>query len=121
MKPAVARARRRVAGVGGRVQIAENWSRILGRVEAWQPPRKAGDPGTLTIVVDRVEDVVSRDGSRHRNLLADAAGTTVHVVVPASAAEHVKPRKGSTAVVEVRRGQSPERVFAHPERITLTP
>ena len=103
------------------MQIAENWSRIRGRVEAWQPPRKDGEPGTLTIAVDRVEDVVSRDGSRHRNLLADAQGRTVQVVVPASAAKHVEPTKGSTAVVEVRRGPSPERVFAHPDRITLTP
>ena len=103
------------------MQIAENWTRIRGRVEAWQPPHKAGDAGTLTIVVDHVEDVVSRDGSPHRNLLADAAGTTVHVVVPASAATHVTATKGSTAVLEVRRGPSAERVFAHPERITLTP
>ena len=108
-------------GVGDRVQIAENWSRIHGRVEAWQPPRKAGDPGTLTIVVERVDDVASPDGSRHRNLLADATGTTVHVMVPASAAARVQPRKGSTAVVDVRRGASPDQVFAHPEHITLTP
>jgi hypothetical protein len=103
------------------VDIAENWSRIRGRVEAWQPPRKAGDPGTLTLVVDHVEDVVSRDGSRHRNMLSDVAGRTIEVMVPASAAEQVDPRKGSTAVVEVRRGKSPERVFAHPNGITLTP
>ena len=102
------------------MQIAENWSRIRGRVEAWQPPRKAGDPGTLTIVVERVDDVASPDGSRHRNLLADATGTTVHVMVPASAATRVQPRKGSTAVVDVRRGKSPDHVFAHPEHITLT-
>ena len=107
-------------GVADNVQIAENWSRISGRVEAWQPPRKAGDPGTLTIVVERVDDVDSPDGSRHRNLLADAAGTTVHVTVPASAATRVEPRKGSTAVLHVRRGRSPDRVFAHPEHITLT-
>jgi hypothetical protein len=103
------------------MQIAENWSRIRGRVEAWQPPRKAGDSGTLTIAVDGVEDVASRDGSHHRNLMTDARGRTVDVIVPASAATHVQARKGSTAVVEVRRGQSPERVFAHPEHITLTP
>ena len=102
------------------MQIAENWSRIHGRVEAWQPPRKAGDPGTLTIVVERVDDVASPDGSRHRNLMTDATGTTVQVMVPASAATRVQPRKGSTAVVDVRRGQSPDRVFAHPEHITLT-
>ena len=75
----------------------------------------------MTIVVDRVEDVVSRDGSPHCNLLADAAGTTVHVIVPASAAQRVEPRKGSTAVVEVRRGASHGRIFAHPERMTVTP
>lgn len=102
------------------MQIAENWSRIRGRVEAWDPPRKAGDPGTLTIVVERVDDVASPDGSRHRNLLADATGTTVHVMVPASAVKRVQAQKGSTAIVDVRRGKSPDQVFAHPEHITLT-
>ena len=72
------------------MQIAENWSRIRGRVEAWEPPQKAGDPGTLTIVVDRVDDVAAADGSRHRNMLSDTAGRTVHVTVPASAANGSK-------------------------------
>jgi len=101
------------------VQIAENWSRIHGRVAAWQPPRKAGDPGTLTLVVERVDDVTSADGSRHRNLMSDAAGRTVEVMIPASAASGVRPRKGSIAVVDVRRGNAPDRVFAHPEHIKL--
>ena len=103
------------------MQIVENWSRIRGRVEGWKPPRKPGDSGTLTISVERVEDVASPDGKRHRNLLADAAGTTIRVIVPASAATRVESPKGSTAVVEVRRGGAPERVFANPERITLMP
>jgi len=81
-------ARRRQGEVDDRVQIVENWLRIHGRVEAWQPPSKAGEPGTLTLVVERVDDVASPDGSRHRNLMADAAGTTVQVMVPASAADH---------------------------------
>jgi hypothetical protein len=106
--------------VGGRVQIAENWSRIHGRVEGWQPPRKPGDPGTLTIAIERVDDVASPDGSSHRNLMVDAKGTTVRVMVPASAATRVQPQKGSTAVVEVRRGRSPDRLFAHPDHISLT-
>jgi len=103
------------------VQIAENWSRIRGRVTAWQPPRKKGDAGTLTIAVSGVEDVVSHDGSRHRNMLDDAAGKTMHVIVPASAATRVQARKGSSAVVDVRSGESPDRVFAHPDHITVTP
>jgi hypothetical protein len=106
--------------VDDRVQTVENWSRIHGRVEAWQPPRKAGEPGMLTLVVERVENVASPDGSCHRNLMADARGTTVQVTVPSRAATSVKPRRGSTAVIDVRRGRSPDRVFAHPEHITLT-
>lgn len=102
------------------MRIIENWSRIRGRVEAWQPPRKAGDPGTLTLAVERVDDVASPDGSRHRNLMADAAGTTVQVIVPASAATRLQPRKGATAVVDVRRGKSPDRVFAYPGHISVT-
>jgi len=103
------------------VQIAENWSRIRGRIEAWQPPRSEGEAGTLTIVVADVEDVVSRDGARHRNLLADAAGTTMRVIVPADAAKHVNAATGATAVLDVRRGHSSDRVFAHPDRIRVTP
>jgi hypothetical protein len=100
--------------------IAENWSRLRGRVEAWDPPQKAGDPGTLTIVVDRVEAVASPDGTLHRNMLSRTAGTTVRVTVPASAARRIEARKGSTAVVDVRRGKVPDRFFAHPEHIKLT-
>ena len=74
----------------------------------------------LTLVVNRVDDVASPDGSRHRNLMADATGTTVQVMVPASAASRVRPRKGSTAIVDVRRGKSSDRVFADPNHISLT-
>jgi len=102
------------------VQIVENWARLRGRVEAWHPPEKSGDPGTLTLAVDCVEDVASRDGSHHPNLLAGTAGTTVEVIVPASAAKQVMPARGATATVEVRRGSSPHRVFAHPDRMSFT-
>ena len=100
--------------------IVENWSRLRGRVEGWDPPKKAGDPGTLTIAVDRVDDVPAPDGTRHRNMLSRTAGTIVRVTVPASAAAQIQPRKGSTAVVDVRRGKVPDRYFAHPEHIRLT-
>ena len=102
------------------MQIAENWSKLRGKVQKWEPPKKPGDPGILTIVVDRVDDVAAADGSRHRNMLSRTAGTTVRVTVPASAATQIQPRKGSTAVVDVRRGRVPDRYFAHPEHIKLT-
>ena len=101
------------------MHIAENWSRIRGTVEAWDPPKKAGDSGTLTLAVEQVDDVTAADGTQHRNLLANATGRTVRVTVPASAAAHVQPHKGETAVIDVRRGKTPDRVFAHPEHISL--
>ena len=101
------------------MQIAENWSKLRGKVQAWDPPKKPGDPGTLTIVVDRVDDVTAADGSRHRNMLSDTAGKTVRVTVPASAATQIQAKKGATAVVNVRRAQVPDQYFAHPEHIKL--
>ena len=82
------------------MQIAENWSQLRGRVEKWDPPKKAGEPGTLTIVVDHVDDVAAADGTRHRNMLSDTAGKTVRVTVPASAATQIQAKKGATAVVK---------------------
>jgi len=102
------------------MQIVENWSQLRGKVQAWDPPKKAGDPGTLTIVVDRVDDVTAADGSRHRNMLSDTAGKTVRVTVPASAATQIQAKKGATAVVKVRRARVPDRYFAHPEHIKVT-
>lgn len=72
------------------------------------------------MVVEKVDDVASPDGVRHRNLLIDAAGTTMQVMVPASVAASFTPRKGATAVVDVRRGKTPDRVFAHPQRIIVS-
>ena len=50
-----------------------------------------------------------------------SAGETVRVTVPASAARHMRPQKGSTAVVNVRRGRTPGQLFAHPEDIDVVP
>ena len=100
--------------------IAENWSRLRGKVASWEPPQKAGDPGTLTIVIDRVDDVVAPGGTRHRNMLSGSAGKTVRVTVPADTATQFFPQKGSTAVVKVRRGRAPDSLFAHPESILVT-
>jgi len=102
------------------MQIAENWSRIRGKVQGWEPPTSAGDSGTLTIAVEHVGDVASTDGSSHRNLMGSAAGTVVRVIVPASAASHVRVAEGATAVVTVRRVHSADQVFAHPEHIQLS-
>ena len=69
-RPSALDSSRGISELSERMPIAENWSRLRGRVEAWDPPKKAGDPGTLTIVVDRVDDVAAADGSRHRNMLS---------------------------------------------------
>ena len=73
------------------------------------PPRDDDDDGFVrskaTPAPARTTPVIPRTG----------------VIVPASAATGVQARKGSTAVVDVRRGESPDRVFAHPDHITVTP
>jgi hypothetical protein len=99
------------------VQIAENWSRVRGTVVAWEPPDEAGGRGTLTVAVEQVDPVPAADGTHHRNLLAATAGKTIRMTVPARVAAKLHPQTGATAVVEVRRGQSPDQVFAHPEHI----
>ena len=39
------------------MQVVENWSRVVGRVEKWTPPKGADDHGELLVQVERVEPV----------------------------------------------------------------
>jgi hypothetical protein len=96
------------------MQVVENWSRIVGRVERWTPPKEAGDPGELVVHVERVEAVKG-----HRNLLEQAEGTTLRVRVPPSAAATLNPEAGASITVDVRRGREQGLVFADPEKIRV--
>jgi hypothetical protein len=94
------------------MQVVENWSRVVGRVEKWTPPKDADDHGDLIIQVERVEPVKG-----FRNLLEKAEGTALRVHVPGSVATGLDVADGASITVDVRRGRESGVVFANPEKI----
>jgi hypothetical protein len=96
-------------------QIVENWSRLSGRVEAWDPPTHANDEGILTVRVAQVGSVATENGAAYPNLLDGVNGTTVRIRVPAAAVPRIRARPDEEVTLVVRRGRSPDRLFAHPE------
>ncbi len=96
------------------MQVVENWSRVVGRVEKWTPPKGADDHGELLIQVERVEPVKG-----YRNLLDKAEGTILRVRVPDSAAGGLASAGGASITVDVRRGREPGVAFANPEKIRI--
>jgi hypothetical protein len=102
------------------MQIVENWSHVVGRVEKWTPPPKdADDHGELVVRVERVEDVKGAEGKTFPNLLGKAEGTTLRVRVPASAAKTLDAPDGAAIALDVRRVREPGVVFANPEKIRI--
>ena len=101
------------------MQVVENWSHVIGRVEKWTAPKDADDHGELVVRVERVEDVKGEGGKAWPNLLEKAEGTTLRVRVPASAAATLEAPEGASVAVDVRRGREPGVVFANPERIRI--
>jgi hypothetical protein len=98
--------------------IVENWSRVIGQVEAWDPPAQPGGAGTLTVRVERVDDISSPAGSPYPNLLAGTEGRTLRVQVPAATASQLDFKQAASIELEIRRGRSADRLFARPPSIT---
>jgi len=98
------------------MQVRENWSHVVGRVDKWTPPKDADDHGELVVRVERVEDVKGEAGKAYPNLLEKAEGTTLRVRVPASAAKTLDAPDGAAIALDVRRGREPGLVFANPEQ-----
>jgi hypothetical protein len=96
-------------------QIAENWARISGRVEAWDPPTEPDGSGTLTVRIERVSDIPREKGAAYKNLLKGDQGRSLRVLIPAAAVSRLKPAVGERVELDVRRGRSPDHVFARPE------
>ena len=99
-------------------QIAENWARVTGVVEKWEPPAKSGDAGTLTMRVDKVTDIAREGVGAYRNLLKGYEGRSLRVSVPAGAISKLTLTVGSRVQLDVRRGRLPDHAFARPEPFT---
>jgi hypothetical protein len=102
------------------MQITENWSRISGRVESWSPPSRPDQPGILTVRLDTVEPVRAK-GRAVPSFLEGAPGRSVKVQVSAAAASTMALETGTEVELDVRRGRTPDRLFAHPERLRVKP
>jgi len=96
-------------------QISENWARIAGRVEAWDPPAQANGSGTLTVRVEKVSDIPRENGAAYANLLKGNEGRSLRIVIPAAIAARLKPKFDERVEFDVRRGRSSDHVFARPE------
>ena len=101
------------------MQVVENWSHVVGRVEKWTPPKDADDHGELVVRVERVADVKGEGGKPWPNMLDKAEGSTLRVQVPGSAAAGLDVADGDSITVDVRRGREPGVVFANPEKIRV--
>ena len=100
------------------MEIVENWSRIAGTVQEWQPPSDPNGPGTVVISVEDVSPVTKGDGA-YPNFLAKTRGEIVHVQVPNVDARDLNIVKGIRVALEVRRGRTARRLFAKSGTIVL--
>jgi hypothetical protein len=101
------------------MQVKENWSHVVGRVESWTPPKDAEGQGEMVVRVERVSDVKGEGGRAWPNLLQQAEGTTLCIRVPGSTAAGLDIAEGATVTVDVRRGRESGVAFANPEKIRV--
>ncbi len=96
-------------------RIVENWARVVGRVEAWEPPSGPDGLGTLMVRVESISDIARERGTAYKNLLKGDEGRALRVLIPAAAAPRLNLVVGKPVQVDVRRGRSSDHVFARPE------
>jgi hypothetical protein len=97
------------------MQIHENWADIEGTLLDGHPSRTRKGFVDLTIAVEDVHAVES-----YPNFLTDRAGRTIVVSIPEAVVDAATLVKGARVKVRVRRGQRPDDLFAHTERLSIT-
>jgi hypothetical protein len=101
------------------MQVKENWSHVVGRIEKWTAPKNPDEPGELVVRVERVADVKGEGGKPWPNLLEKAEGSTLRVQVAGSAAADLDVVEGASVTVDVRRGRESGVAFANPETLRI--
>jgi hypothetical protein len=97
------------------VPIIENWSTITGVIQSLAPSNDLAQFVVVTVAVDRVDPV---DG--FANLLADAAGHDLDVLVPQDIVQSRGLRAGQMIICRVRRAGG-DRIFVQQQFITVSP
>jgi hypothetical protein len=97
------------------VQIIENWAVITGTVCAVEPCDKGVQYRTVVLDVETVTDVRG-----FPNLLSDAAGKTVPVIVSGTALDRAGIHIGARVQTKARK-TTPFEVLASTEGLTPTP
>lgn len=95
------------------VAMAPNWSRIRGLTQAVTPAAEYRDYAVVRVKVEAVEPVEG-----FANLLANASGQEVAVLIPNEQAERLGLAPGQEIAARVRRAGL-DRIFAHPEEVTV--
>jgi hypothetical protein len=75
----------------------------------------------VDVRVERVDEVTRPAGRAYPNLLAGCEGRVVQIEVPAAVASELAIQPGDRIQVQVRRGRSPERLFARPDSVCTLP
>jgi hypothetical protein len=96
------------------MQIVENWTDIDGRVVGIASAAAPDEHTAVDVSVSSVRDVEG-----FANLLADAAGSTLRVLVRNDVAQRIGIRPGDGVRARVRK-HGVDRVFAHPTQIGIT-
>ena len=91
------------------MQIIENWTDVVGKVEDVAPSDVSDDFVKMKVAVNQTKPVKG-----FANLLEDAKGQTLDVEVPRQAAEQLQP--GAKVSCRLRRAGN-RKIFAHPEQV----
>jgi len=95
------------------VQIIENWTNIVGVLKDSQRNETLNGFLTLEIEVTQAHPIEG-----FANLLADAAGQTIHVNARVELAENFQLTPGAIVNCRVRRGGA-NSLFMHPEHFSV--
>jgi hypothetical protein len=97
------------------VPIIENWSTITGLIRSIAPSQDLAQFVVVTVAVDRVDPV-----DDFANLLADAAGHDLDILMPQDIVQSIGLHEQGSIICRVRRAGG-DRVFVHQQFITVQP
>lgn len=100
------------------VQVAENWSRVRGTIQAVSPDRELPGHVVLTVAIEAAEPVAKPDGGAYPNMLARTVGTDVDLTVRGDAVARTNLHEGRRISARAQLS-SPTRAFLDPDNLRV--